>query len=291
MDATTISDGAIEHLQAVGFGEYEARAYATLVQRGSLTGYQLAKASGIPRPNIYAVIDRLEKRGAVTRIEFGDGVKYAALPAAEMLARLSQSVESHLAGAGDALSTLATAPASEHVWNIEGYDNIIARAESVIAGARERLLVGLWSNESERLSSAFAAAEARGVQVVVLCVQGCANECGKCRGDVYRYAVAGASGATRWFMLAADDRELLLGQITSGGEATAAHTRLEVFVAMTTQYLRNTIAAAEIVRSLGPRLPKLLDRRALDAAEGAGLAVGGDSWLKRLSRIVRTNRS
>ena len=99
-------NAAIEHLQAIGFGEYEARAYATLVQRGPLTGYQLAKESGIPRPNIYAVIDRLEKRVAVTRIEVKDGVKYAALPADEMLASLSQAVRGHLAGAEGALSDL-----------------------------------------------------------------------------------------------------------------------------------------------------------------------------------------
>ena len=284
MDATT--GKAIEHLQEVGFGEYEARAYATLVQRGPLTGYQLAKASGIPRPNVYPVIDRLEKRGAVTRIEVGDGVKYAALPAAEMLARLSRNVESHLAGAASALGDLAQATTSEYVWNIDGYDNALARAEQLIAGARERVLIGIWSVESGRLAGPVAAAHARGVRIVTLCIEGCVDECGGCRGDVYRYAMA-EEAATRWLMLVVDDRELLVGQISHSGDAKAAQTSLEVFVAMTSQYLRDAIATAEIARSLGSRLPRLLDREAAGALQGAGLAAGGESWLKRMSAIVR----
>ncbi|MDE3094902.1 MAG: TrmB family transcriptional regulator [Chloroflexota bacterium] len=270
----------------MGFGEYEAKAYTTLIQRGPLTGYQLAKASGIPRPNVYPVIDRLEKRGAVTRIEVGDGVKYAALPAAEMLARLSRAVEAHLASAGSALGDLAQATTSEYSWNIEGYDNALARAEQLITGARERVLIGLWSRESARLAAAVAAAQARGVRIVTLCIEGCAEECGRCRGDVYRYAVA-EEAATRWLIVVADDREILVGQTSRGGETQAAQTSLEVFVSMASQYLRDAIATAEIARSLGARLPKLLDREAADALQGGGLAAGGESWLKRMSAIVR----
>lgn len=285
MTTTTINE-AITHLQAVGFGEYEARAYATLVQRGPLTGYQLAKESGIPRPNVYAVIDRLEKRSAVTRIEVKDGVKYAALPADEMLARLSQAVQGHLAGATGALNDLQRQPNPDYVWNIEGYDGLLARAEGLIAGARERLLIGIWSMESRRLADVMSAAEARGVRVAVLCIEGCPQECGGCRGDVYRYPVAGEA-STRWLMVVADDRELLIGEMGPGADARGAHTTLEVFVAMTSQYLRNTIATAEIVRSIGPRLPRLLDRGALQAVQGAGLAADDASWLKRLSAVVR----
>jgi predicted transcriptional regulator len=288
MDKTTTA--AVEHLQAVGFSEYEAKAYASLVRHGPLTGYQLAKESGIPRPNVYPIIDRLEKRGAATRIETGGGgVKYAALPAEAMLARLSRSVESHLAGAGAALGNLAETSSAEYVWNIDGYDNMLARAEQLIGGAGERVLLGTWSNESERLAGALAEAQARGVQVVVLCIQGCGHECGNCRGDVYRYAVAG-DASTRWLMVVVDDRELLVGEVSQGGDAKAAQTTLEVLVAMTAQYLRNTIAVAEIVRSVGSRLPKVLDAPALRAVQGAGLAEDGDSWLKRLSTVVRRSR-
>jgi hypothetical protein len=286
--STTTLDDAAAHLQAVGFGEYEAKAYATLVRDGPLTGYQLAKNSGIPRPNIYGIIDRLEKRSAVTRIEVRDGVKYAALPAEDMLARLSKAVQTHLADAGEALDAVARAQDAPYVWNLDGYDNIIARAEALVGDAREDLLVATWSNESALLDGALAAATARGVRITVLCVQGCAGECGHCRGDIHRYPVA-SDVNRRWLMLAADSSEALIAEVASG-EARGAQTALPVVVGMTQQYIRNTIAAAEIVRSVGARLPKLLDGDARRAVDGAGLAAGGQSWLQRLSAVVRKGR-
>ena len=46
----------ISEMQGLGYSEYEARAYVTLLERGPLTGYQLARATSIPRPNIYPVL-------------------------------------------------------------------------------------------------------------------------------------------------------------------------------------------------------------------------------------------
>ena len=43
-------------MQVLGFTDYEARAYLALLQRHPQNGYELAKASGIPRPNIYSVL-------------------------------------------------------------------------------------------------------------------------------------------------------------------------------------------------------------------------------------------
>ena len=287
MDATTTV--AVEHLQALGFNESEALAYTALVQGGPMTGYQLAKASGVARPNVYAVIDRLEKRGAITKIGVGEGVQYAALPASEMLARLSSGVDAHLAAAQDALSALQSAPGHEYIWNLVGYDTVLGRAEAIVRQAKERLLVGYWSNESARLSEAVAERQARGVEVVTLCVEGCESECGGCSGDVYRYPVA-AGTTTRWLMVVADDRELLMGEVSPGGDAQAAHTTLPMIVAVASQYLRTTIASAEIVRILGPQLPKLLDRDAARAIGSAGLAGEGQSWFKQLLATVRSAR-
>jgi hypothetical protein len=91
-------------------------------------------------------------------------------------------------------------------------------------------------------------------------------------------------------MVVADDRELLMGEISPGGDAQAAHTTLPMIVAVASQYLRNTIASAEIVRSLGPKLPKLLDHEAARALNSAGLAGDSESWFKQLLATVRQGR-
>ena len=64
-------------LQQLGFSEYEARAYLALLQRNPLNGYELAKVSGLPRANVYAVLQKLEERGAVVRLDMPSGARYA----------------------------------------------------------------------------------------------------------------------------------------------------------------------------------------------------------------------
>ena len=53
-------------LQDLGFTEKEARAYRALLQHDPVSGYELAKVSGILRPNIYPVLQKLEARGVST---------------------------------------------------------------------------------------------------------------------------------------------------------------------------------------------------------------------------------
>jgi len=281
---------AVQDLQAVGFSEYEARAYTTLLERGPLTGYQLAKESAIPRPNIYPVVDRLEARGAVTRIAVAAGVKYAALPAAEMLARLARDVQAHLADAEASLAAIPERGAPPYVWNVEGYDAALARAEEAIAGARSSLVMALWSVESRRLAPAVEAAQARGVAITVLCVEGCAGECGGCRGEIFRYPVSGET-ARRWLMVVPDQRLAVLAQVGAGNETRGVQTELPMLVALTTQYVQNAIAVAEIVRSIGRKLPGLVDDRARDALEGIELAGAGEPWLQRIVRLIGRHRS
>src|SRR5215208_5851110 len=80
-------------LQELGFSEYEARAYMALLQRNPLNGYELAKVSGLPRANIYTVIQKLEHRGAVVRLDTPGGVRYAPVDPGELTERIARRFE------------------------------------------------------------------------------------------------------------------------------------------------------------------------------------------------------
>jgi predicted transcriptional regulator len=281
-----MNNDAVSSLQSLGFSDYEARAYVALVEAGPLTGYQLAKRSGVPRPNIYAVLDKLQSRGVVTSVQAESGQLYASRPPAEVLASIRDRLESDVETAGGALEALSARKPVELAWNIQGRPEVIARARALIDGARETLLVGTWSEESRSLGEALDAADRRGVNIATLCIQGCAGECGACRGDIHRFAL-GEGAAARWLVVVADEAEVLTGQIWPDGRAEAAASRQESLVAMAAQYLRNTIAVTEIVRSLGVQLERVVDARALAALRSAGMAQGGRSWLERLRSVVQ----
>jgi sugar-specific transcriptional regulator TrmB len=282
-------NAAVEDLEALGFSEYEARAYIALLQRGPLSGYQVAKTAGIPRPNIYPVLDRLQEKGAVGKTEGPEGVRYAALPAGEMLSRIGRDATARLENARKSIQAIEGAPETPQVWNIQGYDRVLSRAGEMIDGATEKLLIGIRPDEARQLAGALARAEARSLDLTVLCIEGCPAECGGCRGEVFRYALA-AGEEKRWLVISADDRELMVAQVSPDGTAIAGVTRLQAFVAVGSHYLQNAVAAAEITRSLGPRLEELLDERALRALTSTGLAAGGSSWLDRMLEVTGAGR-
>lgn len=272
-------------LGELGLGGYEARAYLTLLRQGPLTGYQLAKASGIPRANIYAVLRRLEERGAVVAVQAESGRSYRAVDFREFLARLERSFELRLRQVARALDRAVRAAdgllaVGAYVYNFTGYANLVAQAGRLIESARRQLLVSGWEPELEKLAPALNLAQERRAAVTLVCMSGCTAPCGRCPGRVYRYRL-GEAGDCRWLLVITDGRELVAGQVEADGRVVGTSTRQQLLVAIASWYIRHTVAVAETVRALGPRLAGLLDedaRQALLEAVGERLPCG--SWFE-----------
>jgi predicted transcriptional regulator len=259
-------------LQEIGFGDYEARAYVALLQRSPLNGYELAKASGLPRANVYSILDKLEERGAVVRLDTPSGTRYAAVPPAELISRIGSRFSENLSTAERMLEGLAAPPEYEYVWNARGYDSLLDYARTLIDAAQHRLLVATWTPEAIALSPNLAAAEQRGVEVITLCLQGCAVECGGCRGHIFRYRLAPEYDA-RWLVLVQDETQVLTAEIGSDDEVLTVRTRQRLLVELSAWYIRHSIALAGVVKDLGSQLPDLLSPQTL--ASLAALGPGG----------------
>jgi HTH-type transcriptional regulator, sugar sensing transcriptional regulator len=249
---------AVEQLQQVGFSQYEAQAYIALLKANPLNGYELAKASGVPRANIYPVLQKLEARGAVLRVDTSESARFVPIDPKELLSRLRQKYNHVLESAGNALSEAAVDSGIEYVMNARGYAVMLDHAHTLIASARQRLLIGIWPEEAHTLSEDIQEAKERGVHITTLCLKGCPHRCQDCQGSVFRYALA-HSGDNRWLVLVADETEVLAGEITPGRQAHALRTRQAMLVNLTVGYLQNSIALASILSSLGDRLETLLD--------------------------------
>lgn len=74
----------ISLLRSIGLNQYEAQAYASLLLYGSATAGELSSRAGVPRPRVYDIINRLEKKGFVF-VEPGRPVKYRAVPPREAI--------------------------------------------------------------------------------------------------------------------------------------------------------------------------------------------------------------
>jgi hypothetical protein len=246
------------NLEQLGFSSYEARAYVALLRQSPQNGYELARSSGIPRANIYAVLGKLKERGAVLAVDAPSGVRYAPLPVAELIQRQEHHFEELLQTTYRSLASLAREPSYDYVWNLQGYRVMLEHVRAVLEQSQKQVLIALWPTESEALEKTLQEVQARGVQITTLCVKPCPPEtCGHCHGSIYRYASMPAP-RNRWLQLVSDDTEMVASEIGEGEQALTIRTRQPLFIELARWNLNNSIALATVLEDLGERLPGLL---------------------------------
>jgi len=273
-------------LQQLGFSEYEARAYLALLQRNPLNGYELAKVSGLPRANVYAVLQKLEDRGAVVRLDMPSGARYAPVAPTELTQRIASRFQDVMSATQQALEELVTPAVAEYVWNIQGYAALIDHAHVLIDATQEHLLVAIGRPEARALAEPLARAEARGVVVTTLCLDECAVECGGCRGTICR-SCAAISAMQHWLMLVSDSAEALTGEIGLNNDALAVRTRQQLQVDLASWYIQHSMALTAVLSDLNRSQDQVLapETRALLQSVDPHNRHGG--WLDHLRVLVQ----
>lgn len=272
-------------LQQLGFSEYEARAYVALLQRSPLNGYELSKAAGLPRANVYAVLQKLEERRAVLRQESPAGVRYAPVDPRELTGRMAQQFQRAVDAAQHELGDLYTPPEPGYLWNIQGYAALLDHARALINGAQSQLALAIWPPEARGLADAVEQAERRGVAITTLCLKACAEVCGGCRGQLHRYSVAPEQSAS-WLIVIADEVELLAGEISVAGDAAALRTRQPLPVNMSSWYIRHSIALAAVLTDLGDQLERLVEPATRAILQSAGPGQPSGDWLAQMRQLL-----
>src|SRR5690625_1672666 len=106
-------------MKKLGFGEYEARAYIALLQHGPGSGYSIARAAGIPRANVYGVLDKLVQRAAAQRYRSKRGMHYSPTPPDTLLDGIDEQHRAVMETAGQALRNLSAARAKAPAFSLE----------------------------------------------------------------------------------------------------------------------------------------------------------------------------
>lgn len=270
----------IEQLQQLGFSEYETKAYIGLLRQHPLNGYSLAKVTGVPRANIYAVLQKLEERGAVVAVNTAAGLVYSPIMPDDLIRRLGNHLDKLLVDVQRGLEAIATPVQQTYVQNLQGSAQLIEHALGLINSANEQLLIALWQPEASLLTEALAQAQARGVSIHMLCCQACSQECGSCQGSIYRYRVT-PDQQTHGLIVIQDEYEMLVGAIS--GQATAIRTRQPNLISMTVWYLRHSITLAAILEDIGGSLETALSPQTQQLLRAVGQ---GDSWLAYIKRLL-----
>jgi len=239
----------ILRLTRLGFAEWEAKAYLALLQRSPVTGYQVSKDSGVPRSMVYEVLGKLVNRGAVLITHDDDSTLYAPVPPAELIERLQREHAELTEGLKRDLAQVSRRSDEEYVWRIEGYENILARAQKLIGQARDNLYAQMYAEEFGRLRPALEVAAARGVKVGLATIG--AVEFPAARVVELPVTETFSEVATFALLLVADRNEVLLGERGPMERARASWTRNRHLAAIVEGHVRRTLLIPILCRRLG----------------------------------------
>jgi DNA-binding MarR family transcriptional regulator len=282
-------ENVIEQLKNLGFSQYEAQAYITLLQHNPLNGYELAKYSGIPRPNIYTVLQKLEDQQAVVRLESSEGTRYMPVASDELVQNLRSHFQARLDAAKTTLSEIKTQVDKETIWNARGYSILIDHARAFIDHAEKELVLAIWPQEASLLVENLKLAEQRGVEITTLCMAGCPKPCENCRGNVHRYPVS--EQESRWLVLVPDEREVLAGEIRPSEVPLSIHTHQTMLVNLAAWYIRHSIALAALVEDIGSQMEGLLSQRTRAILESLGPFDSQKGWLEHMRHLLKGEHS
>ncbi len=197
----------INGLQDLGWSQLEARVYVALLESGqALTGYQIAKASHVARANVYPVLDRLVRRGAVVESPGTDAVRYSALPfelvSQTQLSRWSQKLK-------DLAQALDRAARPPRIIVGRGEQAVLTHGLALIRKATYELAIGASCTTVKVFEEPLAQARLRGIHEQFWCFDRCsAPGCGICQDPLL--VAHQPFRATGWFMLVRDQKESLI---------------------------------------------------------------------------------
>lgn len=142
----------ISSFEQLGLSPNEAKVYLALLENHPITGYQLSKNSGILRPVVYEMLNRLVEKGGA-RIVKSNPDTYMPVEIDEFLRNIEEDFSSARKQITGDLKGFLAVEESDFFWNITGKKSIFNAAISMIESAQKSILIGAQSQAHLNLIS------------------------------------------------------------------------------------------------------------------------------------------
>jgi sugar-specific transcriptional regulator TrmB len=154
--STEPMDDLVHQLTRLGLTDNEARGYATLLRFGALTGYEVAKRSGIARGNVYASLGRLIEKQAVTRTSED---QFIALPLAQFVTLQQQHLSLAAEQAQRTLLRLQQSSEAAQVISMIGTETLLERCMAILQEAQRPVFIAGFPEDLNILASSLKPAQ------------------------------------------------------------------------------------------------------------------------------------
>ncbi len=247
-------------LQQLGFTQYEAQVYLALIQQSNVSGYELAKVSGVPASKIYAILKKLIDRQIVLIID-SDPKKYVPVPPEEVLSRLKGEYVDTIDGLTDKLDHLYAQEefTGNYIWNISGRTVIIRKIKEFIQEAKDQIILSVWDEEIDEISKELKQANNRNIKIATvhfgLKELGFGKEFRHGREHQIRIERGG-----RRIALIVDDKKMIIGHFGENGTSNAAWTENQGLVLLAKDYIIHDIYTIRILEKFGEDAMEIFEK-------------------------------
>ena len=219
-----------ESLMEFGLTRQEASIYQCLLTEGKVTGYEVAKQTGISRSNAYNSLANMTEKGAAYLVEEGHTRKYVPVPPEEFCRNRIRKLE-------ESRKWLVEHVPSEKTYvdgyiTIEGAGHILDKVRNILMNVDERVYISLTRNYLLLLVGELQQLTADKKQVVIITDQPTTFG----RAKVY----IGEDRGMRIGVIA-DSRYVLTGEYGEGSMNTCLYSGQRNFVELYKTALSNEI--------------------------------------------------
>jgi sugar-specific transcriptional regulator TrmB len=241
----------LQNFQNINFTQYEAKAYLSLLQHDQVSGYELAKNSGIPASKIYQVLNKLLQREIIVALDT-DPVKYAPIPPDQVISKYRNDYLHNIDSLKSGLDEIYNQHqhTDNYIWNISGRQAILNRVNEFISAAQNSIHLSVWDEEVTEIRHTLKDAAERDVRLHVV-------HYGQIKlgyGEEYRHGrehqIRQERGARR-IALEVDEQKVILGHFIDDGSSNAAWTTNKGLVLLAKDYIIHDIYTIRIAEKFG----------------------------------------
>lgn len=249
----------ISLMQSIGFTQYESQVYLALLKQSNVTGYELAKLSGVPASKIYSILNRLLDKEIIQAID-AEPKRYIPQPPDEILSRMRSDYSTAFDMLDDKLEHIYAEEATpgNHIWNVSGREVIIRKVIDFVNECTGHMYLSVWDEELDEISDAVLKARDRGVKITVVHfgnkLLGIEKEYKHGREHSIRVERGG-----RRIALIIDDKKVILAHFSENGSSNAAWTVNKGLVLLAKDYIIHDIYSIRIVQKYGEDALEIFD--------------------------------
>ncbi len=225
--------GIVDALMKTGLTRHESELYLALCREGEVTGYELAKITGIPRANVYQALSALADKGGARIIEGNPQRFTVVLPEEYCAIKEREMKDIHRLILTEA-PTRTEAPGG--YFTLSGHANILGKMRYIIAHATQRIYLAINGQDLPLIREEVDAAIQRGLKVVLLTSEGVEvpgatlHPFGRKQGQI---------------RLIADSAEVLTGELSGSEHDVCLYSKNQPLIDLIKESLKNEIALSE----------------------------------------------